>query len=107
MITIQNEKSKRNNPLKLWIWITKALVLREHDLAKMFLEKLTDWLDDSDLSTICSHGFYTILSEDSWVLNKKTTNAFVKLFYRQHFFVSIIDNLKQKFNSVDLKQTGN
>jgi DNA repair/transcription protein MET18/MMS19 len=87
------------NRLQLWIWLTKALVLREHDLAAVFTSKLIEWLGYSKLTTVCSDGFFVILNEYDRVLNRTKTNARVKLFYRQHFFQKVVSKLKSKFSA--------
>lgn len=91
---------KRLRCLDLWIWITKALVLREHKTAEFFMLKLIEWLDILNLSENCSEAFGTILNNEvteySLMTNKSASNS--KLFYRQRFFDKTIHPLKKKFD---------
>jgi DNA repair/transcription protein MET18/MMS19 len=91
--------------LQMWIWLTKALVLRGHDLGNVFTSKLVEWLEWPHLSSTCSDGFMVIMKEYDHVLNRSKTNARVKLFYRQHFFEAVATKLKTQFGvcSIELK----
>lgn len=130
----ENQVQNRIKCIKFWIWIDKALTLKEHRLYEAFTKKvnlshfkeiiltfftskLIDWLDDSDLGKVASEGFGTILNDDpkeTFVLThtsvsnvRKTLMYNVKLFYRQRFFNFVVEPLKNKFESkenVHIKQ---
>jgi DNA repair/transcription protein MET18/MMS19 len=93
-------KSRRLRCLNLWIWITKALVLREHSAWAFYSNKLIEWLDDPELCENSSRSFDLILNENQSVMDYKPA-AIIKLFYKQRFFNSVYEKLKEKFESKD------
>jgi hypothetical protein len=104
----QLDKTKRLKCLQLWTWLTKALVLREHSKFLIFTNKLIQWLDDNDLTLnkTSSQAFSIILQDnknesDCFMANKTAYN--IKMFHRQRFFQSVINELKLKFDSENNK----
>lgn len=99
--TLENdiELNQNLNYLQLWVWLAKALLLREHKLYEHFINKLIDWLNNENLTDKCSKAFYVLLNDYNTVLSREKTNANVKLFYKQRFFNFVIQKLKDNFNS--------
>jgi len=87
--------------LSLWVWLTKALALREYKTSEKFSGKLVEWLDRPLLSEKCSEAFGTIMNNEagqySVMTDKKSAN--VRLLFRQRFFERTVHALKAKFDS--------
>jgi len=96
-----NSGDKYSRCLALWVWLTKALVLRENKAGEKFASKLIEWLDRPVISEKCSEAFGTIVNNEaghgSVMTNKKA--AHVRLLFRQRFFERTVHALKAKFDS--------
>lgn len=88
-----------------WSWITKALVLRGHPRAKVWVDKLLALLSSPDLGRIAAQGVEIVLTECVDVMNKDM-RANVKILYRQRFFLENLDKIVTGFNQAgDANQT--
>lgn len=87
--------------LDLWVWISKSLVLRDHNLSQVFIGKLIEWLDNSVISDKCSEAFGLILNNEATQFSLMTskTAANIKLLFRQKLFDKTVFLLKRKFDS--------
>ncbi|XP_067657510.1 MMS19 nucleotide excision repair protein homolog [Haliotis asinina] len=90
----------RERALIIWVWLSKALVLRGHFKANIFIEKLISFLDDPDLGLTAANGFLTIVSDNEDVMTSEMS-ANVQLFYRQKLFIQNVTVLTDKFQSAD------
>ena len=99
------------NGVRLWIWVTKALVIRSHRLSKQFTLKLVSWLrigrgggDDGGASPeqvaslISSEGFVTILADSDEVFSVRQ-HAVTRKMFKQRFFLQTIPALINKKES--------
>ncbi|XP_048237432.1 MMS19 nucleotide excision repair protein homolog [Haliotis rufescens] len=89
----------REKALNIWVWLSKALVLRGHSEANIFIQKLISLLDDPDLGVSAANGFLTIVSDHDDVMTCEMS-AIIQLFYRQKLFIQNIAVLTDKFRSV-------
>ena len=84
-----SELSSKLKALTLCIWITKALVMRNHIQQTVFLKFLVDTLHDSELASSAADGFKLILCDDSKLTDgifSNTSGATRTVMYQQRFF---------------------
>ena len=96
-----NTGGKYSRCLVLWVWLTKALVLRENKASERFTGKLVEWLDRPVISEKCSEAFGTIVNNEAGQYSVMTDKkaAHVRLLFRQRFFDRTVHALKAKFDS--------
>ncbi|KAL5022527.1 hypothetical protein ScPMuIL_001682 [Solemya velum] len=94
----EGEVTRKKAAMTLWVWLTKALVLRSHPMAVNFVTKLIELLSDGDMGSLAAEGFQTVLFECEDVLNKNT-HAVIRIMYRQRFFVENVGKLVEGFNT--------
>lgn len=85
------------NALVLWIWISKALVLRSHPQMVSFINQLISWFKCDLLGSAAAGGISTIV-EDSPKEFSTDGHACVKLLYRQRFFIETSPQLCKGYN---------
>merc|ERR1712071_386898 len=93
-------RMKRNGPsvdkesaIRLFVWTTKALVMRAYSRTDALIQELVDLLSDPDHGcSIVAQGFATILAETEECLNLNS-HANIRLMYRQRFFQSTVPRL--------------
>nr|XP_006817162.1 PREDICTED: MMS19 nucleotide excision repair protein homolog [Saccoglossus kowalevskii] len=90
----------RQKALTLWLWVTKALVLRAHFKSTQFTTKLISLFEDHQLSQMAADGFYIILSESQDVLNKDM-HCDIKLMYRQRLFMQTLPRILAGFEKAN------
>ncbi|XP_023233513.1 MMS19 nucleotide excision repair protein homolog [Centruroides sculpturatus] len=100
LITILNEErnSNQEKAAVMWIWITKALLLRGYLQIDYLISHLISWLGHKIIGKIIADGFSTILEEIPELLTTEC-HAKVKLLYRQKFFMLTLPQLLNKFEN--------
>lgn len=93
-VCLTGDKDANVRGSKLWIWLTKAFILRGHPKSSEYLNKLMDFLETDGLSSSAAEGIDLILSESPDVLNVKL-HAEVKLMYRQRVFQQCLPKIRQ------------
>ncbi|KAJ7625679.1 ARM repeat-containing protein [Roridomyces roridus] len=92
----------RLKALRIWTWICKGLLVRNHPLALQFIYNLFDVFENADIGTHAAKAFGDIAASDS-VLTKRNS-AVVKFLWSQKFATGILPRLmagaKDKSNSI-------
>ncbi|XP_064631071.1 MMS19 nucleotide excision repair protein homolog [Lineus longissimus] len=99
-------KDGNTRAFSLWVWLTKAFVLRGHPVAQEFISIVMLSLEDEVLGNAAAAGFYVVLNEFPDVMNQ-TLHAQVKMMYRQRFFMETLPKLVEGFNSTRLERKPN
>lgn len=86
------------NALVLWIWISKALVLRSHPQMVPFINRLISWFKYDSIGSEAAGGVSTIVEESPKVFSTDG-HAHVKLLYRQRFFIETSPQLCEGYNA--------
>ncbi|XP_041370234.1 MMS19 nucleotide excision repair protein homolog [Gigantopelta aegis] len=84
--------------LGLWVWLTKALVLRAHPLAAEYTSQLVLILEDGILGLQAADGFRVIVEDGTDVMTTSMC-ADIKFMYRQRLFVENVGKLVEGFNT--------
>ncbi|KAJ7509674.1 ARM repeat-containing protein [Mycena galericulata] len=82
---------QRRQALRVWTWICKGLLVRNHPLALDFIHRLFDVFDDEGINTDAAKAFGDIAASDS-VLTKRNS-AVVKFLWAQKFATGILPRL--------------
>ncbi|KAF7309175.1 ARM repeat-containing protein [Mycena kentingensis (nom. inval.)] len=82
---------RRRQAIRVWTWISKALLVRNHPLALQFIHRLFDVFADPDIGTDAAKAFGEIAGKDT-VLTKKN-GAIVKILWSQKFATGILPTL--------------
>jgi len=90
----RNDSSvNREQAIRLYIWTTKALVMRSYSRTDASIQELVDLLNDSIHGYgVVAEGFTTILSDTVECLNLNS-HANIRLMYRQRFFQATVPRL--------------
>lgn len=81
-----------------WLWLTKALVIRSHPLAPLFIDKILNLLVDKDVGRAAGDGFYIIMADYEEVMNIKM-HVNYRMMYRQRLFMETSPKLIGGFHS--------
>ncbi|KAI8387304.1 Dos2-interacting transcription regulator of RNA-Pol-II-domain-containing protein [Blakeslea trispora] len=84
--------------LEVYLWITKALVLRTHSLGYELTDRVIEWCGDSTIQVQVAQGFNILIGDDIIALNK-TTFAISTILYKQRFFSFCLPKLLERFRS--------
>ncbi|KAI8372565.1 Dos2-interacting transcription regulator of RNA-Pol-II-domain-containing protein [Choanephora cucurbitarum] len=84
--------------LEVYLWITKALVLRTHPLGYELTNKVIEWCGDNSIQVQVAQGFHILIGDDEVALNK-TTFAISTILYKQRFFSFCLPKLLERFQS--------
>ncbi|XP_076059030.1 MMS19 nucleotide excision repair protein isoform X2 [Oratosquilla oratoria] len=87
----------RKSALTSWVWLTKALVMKGHPDAFIWVEKIKSLFPDPDLGIQAAKSFEVILKDHEYALTPQT-KAIVRLLYRQHFFESVLSGILVVFH---------
>lgn len=100
LTTILNGESNpdQNKSAIMWIWITKALLLRGYSEIDYLISQMISWLSHKSVGKIIANGFGTVLEEIPEVLSTEC-NINVKLLYRQKFFLLTLPCLLSGFEN--------
>ncbi|XP_046850704.1 MMS19 nucleotide excision repair protein homolog isoform X2 [Xenia sp. Carnegie-2017] len=80
------------------IWISKALLIRGHNLGLKLVDKLLKLFDDQVIGQCAADGFYVVmLDSDDVMVNASYAN--MKLMYKQRIFVQVSPLLTNLFHS--------
>lgn len=89
---------EKQRGLWLWIWITKALVLRGHSEIDEFVAILIGCFKDVSIGKTAADGFKIILDEYEFM--SAHSRAEIRFLYRQRLFTISISSLIKGFNEV-------
>ncbi|ORZ06644.1 Dos2-interacting transcription regulator of RNA-Pol-II-domain-containing protein [Absidia repens] len=96
---IVNQQSiEKQNALLVYVWITKALIMKTHTLGYQLTDKLIGWcsVPIGDLHT--PQGFDSLLGDDHLALNKSCF-ATMTILYKQRFFSFCLPKLVHGFRT--------
>ncbi|XP_046995864.1 MMS19 nucleotide excision repair protein homolog [Schistocerca americana] len=77
---------KKVNAVWLMIWVTKALIMRDHEDAGNWISFLIDTLHDDSVSSETASGFEIIMKENEEFFTQYNF-CNIRLLFRQHVFV--------------------
>lgn len=83
-----------------WLWLTKALVIRSHPLAPLFIDKIMSLLVDKNVGRVAGDGFYIIMADYEEVMNIKM-HVNYRMMYRQRLFMETSPKLIEGFHSAE------
>ncbi|KAJ7464465.1 ARM repeat-containing protein [Mycena latifolia] len=83
--------ARRRQAIRVWTWICKGLLVRNHPLAHAFIDRLFDVLEDEAIGTEAAKAFGDIAATDG-VLTKRNA-AVVKFLWAQKFATGILPRL--------------
>ncbi|KAJ7148405.1 ARM repeat-containing protein [Mycena crocata] len=82
---------RRRQAIRVWTWICKGLLVRNHPLALEFIHRLFNVFEDETIGTNAAKAFGDIAASDS-VLTKRNS-AVVKFLWAQKFATGILPRL--------------
>ncbi|KAK4011886.1 hypothetical protein OUZ56_020995 [Daphnia magna] len=88
----QDPSADRNKTVCLFVWITKALLMRSYSKLDQSIQELVEFLNDPTHGYLVAEGFKTILGETEECLNFDS-HANIRLMYRQRFFQEVVPRL--------------
>ncbi|GAA5832383.1 hypothetical protein JCM11251_006429 [Rhodosporidiobolus azoricus] len=83
---------RRKRALRMWIWMSKALILRSSPLGYNFVTQLLSLFSDATLGRSAAEGLGIIAGAEDGVLVKEK-GAIVRLLYKQRFFAFLLPHL--------------
>ncbi|CEG83218.1 hypothetical protein RMATCC62417_17178 [Rhizopus microsporus] len=95
-LLLQDTMTQNPRALEVYLWITKALILRAHPLGYELTDKVIEWCGLSIQGV--AHGFDILVRDDVYALNKSLF-ATVTLLYKQRFFSYSLPKLIQGYHS--------
>lgn len=85
--TITQQTTNSKNALQVYLWITKALVLRTHPLGYELTTRVIEWCGNNTAPE-APQGFDILIGDDELALNKDTfATTTVRIMQRLEFFV--------------------
>ncbi|KAL9559611.1 hypothetical protein PS6_000706 [Mucor atramentarius] len=97
--TITQQTTNSKNALQVYLWITKALVLRTHALGYELTTRVIEWCGNNTAPE-APQGFDILIGDDELALNKNTF-ATTTILYKQRFFSFCLPKLVEGFRSAD------
>ncbi|KAF7307504.1 ARM repeat-containing protein [Mycena indigotica] len=85
------EPERRRQAVRMWTWLSKALLVRSHPQAMSFVNRLFDVFTDPNIGTDAAKAFGEVASRDT-ILTKKN-GAVVKILWAQKFATGILPRL--------------
>lgn len=90
--TITQQSTNSKNALQIYLWMTKALVLRTHALGYELTTRVIEWCGDNTVSD-APQGFDILIGDDELALNKNTfatttVRILLKLVFSVHIFLN-------------------
>lgn len=70
--TITQKATNSTNALQVYLWLTKALVLRTHALGYELTSKVIEWCGNNTMGSEAPQGFEVLIGHDELALNKAT-----------------------------------
>ncbi|KAI8099496.1 Dos2-interacting transcription regulator of RNA-Pol-II-domain-containing protein [Halteromyces radiatus] len=97
---VDQRTSEKQNALLIYIWITKALIMKTQTLGYQLTDKLIEWcgIPISELNT--PQNFDSLLGDDHLALNKSCFST-MTILYKQRFFSFCLPKLIHGFRSFD------
>ncbi|GAN08747.1 MMS19 nucleotide excision repair protein homolog [Mucor ambiguus] len=97
--TIAQQTTNSKNALQIYLWITKALVLRTHALGYELTTRVIEWCGNKTAPE-APQGFDVLIGDDELALNKNTF-ATTTILYKQRFFSFCLPKLVDGFRSAE------
>ncbi|CAO3642299.1 unnamed protein product [Mucor fragilis] len=97
--TITQQATNSKNALQVYLWITKALVLRTHALGYELTTRVIEWCGNKTAPE-APQGFDILIGDDELALNKNTF-ATTTILYKQRFFSFCLPKLVDGFRSAE------
>ncbi|GAA6032143.1 hypothetical protein JCM8097_007094 [Rhodosporidiobolus ruineniae] len=88
----EGEESTRRAALRVWIWLTKSLIVRSDPRGYAFVDLLVELFPDAVLGKHAATGLGVIAEEGDGVLSKEKA-AVIRLLYKQRFFTHLLPKL--------------
>ncbi|XP_057379811.1 MMS19 nucleotide excision repair protein homolog [Daphnia carinata] len=88
----QDPSADRSKTVCLFVWVTKALLMRSYSKLDQTIQELVESLNDPTHGYLVAEGFKTILCETEECLNFDS-HANIRLMYRQRFFQEVVPRL--------------
>ncbi|KXN92954.1 hypothetical protein AN958_08928, partial [Leucoagaricus sp. SymC.cos] len=82
---------RRRNAIKAWIWVSKALLVRNHSLALQFTDKIFEAFGDEAISWDAAKAIGEVAAADD-VLTKKH-HAILRILYAQKFMNRVLPKI--------------
>ncbi|KAI8882460.1 hypothetical protein K501DRAFT_285853 [Backusella circina FSU 941] len=89
---------KSHQALTIYLWITKALIIRSHKKSQEMMDRVVSLIDHEDLGKEAAIGFDILIGDDDLGLNKDCF-ATVSILYKQKFMSYSLPKLLDKFNN--------
>jgi DNA repair/transcription protein MET18/MMS19 len=70
--TITQKATNSINALEVYLWLTKALVLRTHALGYELTNSVIEWCGNNTMGSQAPQGFDILIGDDELALNKTT-----------------------------------
>ncbi|OAD79724.1 hypothetical protein PHYBLDRAFT_179221 [Phycomyces blakesleeanus NRRL 1555(-)] len=84
--------------LCIYLWITKALIMRAHPKGYAFTDNIIGWCNDPSFNGQAPQGFDILISDDSLALNK-LSYCTMTILYKQRFFSHCLPKLVNGFRT--------
>ncbi|KAI7904266.1 Dos2-interacting transcription regulator of RNA-Pol-II-domain-containing protein [Cokeromyces recurvatus] len=95
-------RTQPHSALTLYVWVAKALILRDHRLSVEMTKSIITWISDPVMSKYASTSFDVLIGDDALCLNKQCA-ATISLSYKQKFMTYSFSRLLEKYNSVAIE----
>ncbi|XP_046385484.1 MMS19 nucleotide excision repair protein homolog isoform X2 [Ischnura elegans] len=96
---------QRISSVKLHVWVTKALLLRGHEDADIWIERLIGILGKEKIGIEAAVGFQEIMNQSEGYLNSDC-HAQIRILYRQRFYLTL-PKLVESYRKASLSTRGN
>ncbi|KAI7872463.1 Dos2-interacting transcription regulator of RNA-Pol-II-domain-containing protein [Spinellus fusiger] len=88
------------NAMCIYLWMTKALVMKAHTMGYVFTDKVIEWCSDASYNGQAPQGFGILMGEDGLALDK-VSFATMTILYKQRFFSHCLPQLVHGFQGAD------
>ncbi|KAI9028306.1 Dos2-interacting transcription regulator of RNA-Pol-II-domain-containing protein [Phycomyces nitens] len=95
---ITKRGTNSQNALCVYLWITKALIMRAHPKGYEFTDKIIGWCNDPSFNGQAPQGFDILIGGDSLALNK-LSYCTMTILYNQRFFSHCLPKLVNGFRT--------
>ncbi|KAG1471140.1 hypothetical protein G6F56_002297 [Rhizopus delemar] len=96
-LLLQDTVTQNPQALTVYLWITKALVLRTHSLGYELADQLIAWCGNSGMQEV-PKGFEILMGDDLFALNKSMF-ATLSILYKQRFFSYSLPKLIEGYDT--------
>ncbi|SAM02494.1 hypothetical protein [Absidia glauca] len=95
---VDQRSQEKHNALLIYVWITKALIMKTQTLGYQLADKLIDWCSIPITEVETPQDFDILLGDDHLALNKSCF-ASITILYKQRFFSFCLPKLVNGFRS--------